>query len=673
MAQATQNVSISKMAYIRQSAPDTHYTLNSSTWYFLGYDVGQNNQGDMLIGLASFPSSLKHNKLYAARIYLQLRSTYNGFVFLQKNKTDFDASAVTWETQPDTEGGSLLQSDHINSAGNYWCPTSFGSGTSYEKNAAAILQAPSLRIKTNQIGVSDMKTGLSGGGTPYAQISYDDSTLVDSQIQRVSGPNSGYSNPRNATVFSWDYVKSNSSLYCAVEEWDQASAIFYWKESSAGSYTAVSISGNVKSTTIAANTFPTASTIQWYVEGTDEDGTTTQTPVYSFSTAASTVSAIPVEPKNSVEDGSDVIRLSWNLVSADGQAPSRVVGEWKKSSDNSWTSLFDESSPITFYDVPANTFTAGSIDWRVEAYNIDGTVGTWESASFVSVAAPLPVAGLAATAVPLTTVTWQTSEQQAYQVSVDGEVVKRAFGDNVYSWQADNPLEDGLHTISVIIQGQYGLWSQPSTVTINVQNTPDDTITLTGTFGIDAILRSDADETMYVYRDGVLIGKTNSDSFIDRLAIGQHSYYVEEHLVDGNYNRSNTVSGEISVDYNMIGLLYGDDWMSLKLSEKSAGEQTFSFSKQYSTMHVSGAVYPVLELGEYEDLVGGYDCAFNDLDQAKQFESFRGKPVILKSRGGNILFGAITQMQSHYGDFLTGYTFSIQRIEIEDFVDDTVN
>lgn len=111
--------------------------------------------------------------------------------------------------------------------------------------------------------------------------------------------------------------------------------------------------------------------------------------------------------------------------------------------------------------------------------------------------------------------------------------------------------------------------------------------------------------------------------------------------------------------------------MNITRTENSATEQSFKYERRYSLRHVSGAVYPVLELAPYEDFAGSYEFACNDYATAKEFESFRGKEVIVKSRGGVVLFGAMVSLSSHYGDFINGFTFNIQRIHAEDYIDDT--
>jgi len=671
MANAIQNVRAVKLAYVSSDYPSTHYTLDNNTWYYISSDTVHDRQ--MLVKFEDFPAAIRHNRLIGVRLRLQIKAKRTTSLFgIYEGLSDFNQNTVTYYSRPMSSNSIFGRSFVEDVEGDAYIPAEL-TGTIYEaEDAGILLNSKSCIFKTNQFGYN-LKPVLSNEDSIYAEVVYDDSQKITSKITYQSGPISGYYNPRNSADFKWTYVKSG--LWCADETWDQVSATFYWKSSADESYYSISIGADTE-ITIPANTFPTAETISWYVEGTDDEGTTTQTPVYSFSTAAGTASAIPVSPINTVEDGSNNIVFKWDLSSTDGQPASRVYAAWKiyENTSDPWTRLFDVSNSITQYSVPANTFPAGGIVWTICAFNVDGVQGTFREARFISVAAPNPVGGLNATNVPYSTVTWQSGEQQAYQISVDGTVVKKAFGADVYSYTLTEPLDDGTHEISVIVQGIYGYWSQPSTVTVSIQNAPGDAVVLQGETGIDAVLSWDTSSTVsdfYVYRDGVNIGHTNSTAFYDKMSLGSHLYFVRNKLTDGNYTQSNTVVVTSEARGTFISLLNDNNWFEITRSENSASEQSYNYNRQYSLNHYSGAVYPVLELSPFENVYGSYNFACKDYATAKAFETFRGKEVIIKSRGDVVMVGAMVSLSSHYGDFINGYTFSIQRIHVEDYIDDT--
>ena len=322
-------------------------------------------------------------------------------------------------------------------------------------------------------------------------------------------------------------------------------------------------------------------------------------------------------------------------------------------------------------------------------WNIDGTEGNRDFAEFICVAAPDPVEGLSATQVPRTAISWQSDGQEAYEISIDGEVVQRAFGPDVYSWQVTEPLADGDHVVSVRIQGVYGFWSQPSTVTITVANAVPAAwagISLTGSFSIDAQLSVDMDDSTITpplvqwYRDGERIAQvryTDDNTggpfvYTDRKVLGTHQYYAELWSSDGNYARTNTVAGTMQCSVKQIARL--DDagsWLELKLSENSNGLESYQMTQQSVTQHVNGAVWPALERSTFRDRSGSYDCAFRDPAEAVAFEAMFGQIVILKSRGGEVVIGMLSQIQKRVSFFYTTYSFSINQIHVEDFTEET--
>ena len=507
-------------------------------------------------------------------------------------------------------------------------------------------------------------------------VYYDDENTVNSVIGTVSGPTSGYRNPRSAIDVSWTLTRDTSAYYYCVGGFKTANATLYWKATGDSDWSSISAPADSESLTVPANTFPAASTIQWYISATDTNGHTSTSSTYSFSTADGTAVATPISPSNVMVNGGIANEFTWSVSNTTGQKQSRTVGYWSADPDAvSWNSLFDLSTDATSCEVPANTFSGGTIYWKVQAYNQDGIAGTLSSAvMFSCVAPPAAPTGVTATQVPFATLSWQSEGQRAYEISVDGKVVKKAFGSDVYSYKLTEPLEDGLHSISVRIQGGYGLWSSAATAACNVENNSDATLTLAGTFNIDATLSwerstGSADPDYWIYRDGIRIGHNDVGIFTDRFVLGDHSYYILEELSDGNYNKSNTVSGRMKSCITRISLLRGS-WIDLKLSENSNSAQVFAWSKPATLRHISGAKYPVAELSAYEDRTASYDCAFTTVDAAREFEALRGQVVIIKSRGGEVVVGPMVSLEKTAGDFYLSYRFSIQQIHWEDFVDD---
>lgn len=491
------------------------------------------------------------------------------------------------------------------------------------------------------------------------------------QITPQSSPTSGYVNPRNAVTFSWYFTDGTNS-------YDQQSATLKWREQGASSWTSIAASGTTRSVTVAANTFPILKNIEWMLTGTDRGGTTSSTSVYVFSTTAATAYAVCQRPVGRVEDGTKPIVFTWTVRNADGTEPTRVIMKWKKTTEagTEWRTVFDESEAIYTYTMAASTFPAGPIDWEIIAYNIDDVAGPASQASFVCVVAPDAPAGLSATSVPRTTISWQPTDQEAFEIEIDGEIVREAYGPDVTEWRKIEPLEDGVHTIRVRIQGPYGLWSEWAETTVSIENVPDGTVSLTGEFHVDGDLEwtytgAGDPEAVAVYRDGKRIGSaTGKTAFTDRFVLGEHVYRVEYWYADGNYTRSNEITGKMSSETLRIAEFNGGAWMCLKLSNRSDRVQNFSWSQLSAAHRITGSPWPLLETGPYETLIGKYECAFRSAECIRKFEQLRGKTVILKSRNGIVVIGGLMAMEKSVTEFYTTFSFSVQQNCWEDFVND---
>lgn len=513
--------------------------------------------------------------------------------------------------------------------------------------------------------------GTDVGGT-HTQTTTRTFNTVRTQITPQDSPSSGYTDPRYPITISWYLANA------ANDDFDQSSAALHWRISGSETWTDITFTGNTKTVTFPANTFPVAATIEWYLEGTDRGGYTSQTQIYSFSTAASTAYAVCIAPVGRVEDGTKPITFTWSLQNDDGTEPTRIMLQWKYDVEAAaeWKTILDTAVYTTEYTVPEEFFSAGNVEWKISAWNRDNVQGPENLASFICLLAPDAPVGVRATAVPRTTVSWQSSGQEAYEITIDGRVEVKEYGPGVYKWQREEPLEDGEHVITVRVQGVYGLWSNLATTTIFVVNVPATTITLTGEFGADALLTWEygaavTDPEPNVYRDGVRIAALKDVlTYTDRFVLGEHEYFVTIWDDDGYYSKSNIVSGSMECVEAMIGAVDGGEWVTLKLTDNSDSTENFQWSRVFAMHSIRGARYPILELGEREDLSGTYICAFSDMAEAKKLEALQGKQVVLKSRRENVMIGVMTSLQKTVRHFFNSYSFTLQQIFWEDLYHD---
>ena len=656
----TLNLALTKSALADQANPNSNLHGQSS------YDLYQGNGGKRLyLAFEALPANLRNKAIVGVK--LSIPFNYEGWnarlpdkVKLYDVASDFSAGSLTWNNQP---GGVYDTATVVATNYNIFEVPSFLSSW----DGAKRITFPAFYIEAEHDAGNYSVVALLSNAKLI--VEYDPDTTVG--IDVTAQASTGYVNPRVPQTFAWNINASGGYSYNSARGITQASATFYWRMGTSGSYTAVSVSGSTQSVTIPANTF-SAGTVQYYVSVTDTNGNAATSAVQSITTSDAAIAAAASSPINSVEDGGAAITLRWTINSPNGTTPTRIDLRWKLSTDANWTGINNLAGTLRAYTVAGGTFPAGEILWAVRAYNADGTAGSWSATvRFICVAAP-GAPGVSTDGAPFATFNWQATGQQAWRLTVDGKLYGPFFGSTM-SFTLPDYLADGEHAASVEVQGQYGLWSQPGTIVFTVTNDPGDDVTLQGSFGVDAELSWETESAradFLIYRDGVQIGHTAGNDFADRFVLCEHEWQVVNRLADGNYTPSNAVTGICRSCVTRIAPLEGGDWLALPLSERSNAEQKFLYSRKCSLRHVMGAALPVLELSPFEDGSGSYETAFATVEEFRAFEALQGRVVIIKSRGGRVLIGALTDVSSRMTNFYIAVEFTLQRCHWEDYVND---
>lgn len=613
-----------------------------------------------------FPSELNYRRIKSVSLalYTEPRTSTSGgqtFPFTAKIQSlngAFDSS-VTWNTRPESTGTKDFSGG--TSAG--YRTLSLGSASASVSNSYIV---NALR---NGIFVFPITPALLVTSTnthrPYVTVSYEDS---DSYGVVSGNPSGGYIDKSKSQTFRWSYSPPANIV---ADEPIVSNAKFGYKKASGDAYTYLD-AGTSTSYTTTAGFFADTNTVIWYPRITLDTGDVIYPQnAYSLTTVEPTFSALPISPDATVEDGSAPIVFTWSATNNVGSAPSGAELQYSTDGGANWQALGSVTGSTLNYIAAANALPGGEISWRVRALNSAGTAGSWSTyLNFICVAAPA-APSVRCDAAPFTTIEWEATGQEAYEVTVDGASYGIRFGSEK-SFTLPLPLNDGNHDASVRVQGSYGLWSQPGEVTFAVQNDPAGALDLTARFGVDAELLwaySASGDDFLIFRDGVQIGHTAQNSFSDRRALGTHEWFVLLRQASGNYTKSNTVTGTLSTEYPAISLLAGGPWISLRLSERSIPEHRFVYSQTHTLRYFSGSPFPVLELTPYKDLSGTYSCAFSSQAEARAFEALFGNVVIMKSNE-SVIIGGMVNLKKVRSTFYAAYQFTLQQIAVEEIVDD---
>ncbi len=670
MAEITTYLAYSTARLIDESAPSsTFFPKNTGDITYVEVSAAQGGRKRLWAFFDALSDTRKFNKLISAQVIIPNLSAAQWISLAVPTaepgagRTWSDAMATSPETFGWTFGDRLFLVPELTTKNEAFTPTGLSLA------GKRLLKAGNCFLFPSNANVS---TTLYLRYYGLRQLSI--AVKLDTDVTITSKPTarnkaSGYVNPYAAQTFAWDLVP-DGDYYCA-GDWTQASATFQWSSDGGSTWHSVAASGSTQSVTLAANTLPVG-TVKWKVTATDDQGTTATSEVYTVSTTDSLQAATPVSPIGTVEDGGEAITLSWQSANDTGTTPTGA--DIQISTDGStWTNLGSVSGSATSYSAAAGTIPGGQIFWRVRSYNLDSAAGSWsDPVTFVVVAAP-PAPVVSVNPVPFAEISWQSSGQQAWKLTVDGTAYGPYFGTGK-AFMLPDYLADGSHSVSVLIQGAFGLWSQAGTAEFTVANVPDgNDITLQAVCYRDAALTwetESATSDFLVYRDGIRIGHTSGKDWTDRTALGVHSWQVINRLAGGYYTPSNPVTGETKSCTPAIALLDGGEWLELKKSEEQTREEAWSASRIASVRHFAGEVFPTAEISGFRDETVSLATAWlpSEAEEARRFEAMIGQTVIYKA-AGRVLVGVMQGFSLRSQHFYRAYSVTITRTHWRDYID----
>lgn len=688
----TFTVQASGSTAVAKNHPNTNYS--NLTQYKLFADpftgeAGNVKQGDNIYIKFPVPGDaykFKRVSKVTLSFYAQpTEDSGNGYkqiwTYVNALKSQFDTSTITYATRPEVSQTYTGISEHAD-----------GEWTALNEivQLNAVFDLAQYRSKKEEV-----KEGIKNGfvvafrgavsGTSEAVFYGEKSTRKPFLTCEYSNDNVGikadnlspsagaFVNRTQKNTFTWDAEDDTDPTQVCFAEVKQTSAVFEWRVKNASASNTISVSGATTACTVPANTFPSG-TIEWRVKVTANSGTTTTSAWQEITTTDVTPSCKPVSPSGIVIDATIANRFSWQHIISTGTPQSKADLQWS-ADGTTWNTLATVNGENQYYDVPANTFTSGTKYWRVRTYNTDGTASAWsDKAEFIAINAPSAPSIVIQSTGPRPRITWQTSEQEAYQLTLSSGYASGTVYGTEKAWRSPVYLADGSYTVRVRVQNKYGMWSEWSAAALPISHTEGEAITLTVTAGHEAELTwqtAGSYDFYLVERDGVAIASTVQKQYIDHTSIGSVTYRVRGCYDESdNYGVSNSDTVEILPETNMICDLETGVWLEMRLSETQLRTNRTSFSAGVSTVHLAGLAYPVEERSEQRDRALSVACAWPHAqrDAALALEALVGRLVCIKDRYGNMVIGSLPSLESNCDEFMRRYSFTISHTNREEAI-----
>lgn len=603
------------------------------------------------------------------------------WTYVNAVESQFDTSVITYATRPEISQTYPGISEHAD-----------GKWTALNEivQLNAVFDLAQYRVKKEEV-----KKGIENGfvvafrgavsGTSEAVFYGEKSTRKPFLTCEYSNDNVGikadnlspsagaFVNRAQKNTFTWDAEDDTDLTQVCFAEVKQTSAVFEWRVKNASTSKTISVSGATTACTVPANTFPSG-TLEWRVKVTANSGTTTTSAWQEITTTDVTPTAKPVSPSGIVIDATIVNRFSWQHIISTGTPQSKADLQWS-ADGTTWNTLATVTGENQYYDVPANKFTSGTKYWRVRTYNTDGTPSEWsDKAEFIAINAPSAPSIVIQSTGPRPRITWQTSEQEAYQLTLSNGYASGTVYGTEKAWRSPVYLADGSYTIRVRVQNKYGMWSEWSAAALPVSHTEGEAITLSASESHEAALTwqtAGSYDFYLIERDGVAIGRTVQKQYVDHTSIGSVTYRVRGCYDESdNYGVSNSDTVEVLPETNMICDLETGVWLEMRLSETQLRTNRTSFSAGVSTVHLAGIAYPVEERSEQRDRALSVACAWPHAQRAAALalEALVGRLVCLKDRYGNMAIGSLPSLESNCDEFMRRYSFTISHTNREEAI-----
>lgn len=585
--------------------------------------------------------------------------------------TEQSLSAVTWSGSQPWNAPQITGGFNTDVSAEKWIEVNIG--------ASVLLKFAKIQFYAfSWYRYSEKGTWNRGDGTtmyteksqfsPYLVFEFEDADLKPANVS----PASGYVNDKNPVTLRWGLPAINS-----VEEVTQKSALIEWKTVGPSTVNSITVTGSTTSATIPANTFPASAQIQWRVTVTSTDDVVgTPSDWYTLTTVDSTdMTATPVAPVSTYLDGSAPQVFSWNYAISTGSAPSGYRLQYSADAGSSWVTFSSGTGSATSATVPANTFPAGSILWRVSAANSDGIWSEWSAPAQIVVVAAPPAPSLSVDATTARPVfSWQSEGQVAWDLNLTDSTGAVIFDTGATygaakSYQSPEFLPNGNYTVTLTVVNQYGINSDPAVAGFSLSLpalTPPTAEANASGESVVITASTEGFETLYVLRNGIPIGVMNGGEFTDFSALGVNLYTVRGVTADGNFADSEPVAAQVEVKGTVLTSTEDPQQMIRLWLRKGADTvRDSSLTLTSASTHYAGRSLPVVEFSEFVDENLQFAFSFVERSKIQSLSALikAGKTLLYRDHAGDRFFITVSSVRFDRDHIAQDFTISAQKVD----------
>lgn len=504
-------------------------------------------------------------------------------------------------------------------------------------------------------------------------------------------PQEGHIDERKEQVFSWSFALPETTGYVHQMPIEAGSEV-EWKV--AGSGTVHTLTDTAQGRiTIPANTFPYGESIEWRLRvKTDDNVFSAWSSWFTFDTQDVPSVGEAQSPANQYLDAKSETVFRWEYSSPAGYPQGGFEAEAKyDTSPDTWVPLFSGTGEQQEYTLPADTLSGGGMSWRIRISNNRGTWCDWsEEVRNQVIAAPLkPIINAIDGSVARPTITWQSTQQLAFQVIVlsQDETTVLYDSDTINSKTALHKipvfLENDRYIVKVRVMNGYAMWSKWGVVNAFIETDKPSEAKLIAAKMVNGIrlLISDVDESatsLIIYRSDVSGEyqpiKTllpNERAWADYSCVGFASYFVR--TVCGDVFSDSQRSAERPYIQHCAIASVSDlaDMMAVKYRRGDYIAPNTEEVYGVTLVSFAGRRLPVADFADASSRLFSFDASFTSMEQFEQFRQIvqRKETVLYRDSKDRKIYGVIDNLPSTNVRKFTDITITIQEVDYCEVID----